>query len=65
MKVSYITDYSVLIGIDWSDKKHEVYEIDPLAKSLVVRSSLQSQKQFMTGYFDRNKTQNKEQTLLN
>jgi hypothetical protein len=33
MKVSYITDYSVLIGIDWSDKKHDVCEIDPVVKT--------------------------------
>jgi len=27
MKASVINDFSVLIGIDWADKKHDVCEI--------------------------------------
>jgi len=32
MKVPCITDHSVLIGIDWSDKKHDVCEIKFVVK---------------------------------
>ncbi len=33
MKVPCISDFSILIGIDWADKKHDVCEIDPKIKS--------------------------------
>ncbi len=33
MKVPCIADFSILIGIDWADKKHDVCEIDPDIKS--------------------------------
>ncbi len=33
MKAPCITDFSVLIGIDWADKKHDVCEIDLIVKS--------------------------------
>ncbi len=33
MKVPCIADFSILIGIDWADKKHDVCEIDPDTKS--------------------------------
>ena len=34
MKVPCITDFSVLIGIDWADKKHDVCEIDTNVNSI-------------------------------
>ena len=33
MKVPCISDFSVLIGIDWADKKHDVCEISLKSKS--------------------------------
>jgi hypothetical protein len=33
MKAPCITNFSVLIGIDWADKKHDVCEIDLKVKS--------------------------------
>lgn len=42
MKVPCISDFSVLIGIDWADRKHDVCEIEPGSKSprySVIKSS--------------------------
>jgi hypothetical protein len=33
MKAPCIKDHSVLIGIDWADKKHDICGIDPLVKT--------------------------------